>query len=195
MITFSETQNLSTSGSDEPGLTFIETVTSIAGFNRGCEQFMAPLEHSSLRTGLFTVVNLPGSTVQHSCVRLHRDVELAKRLNQRVDDFLTEVYALDNSGQSQLATLRAFDYLEGKLFVGEFEFCDRVLAKADVARLSTSLMRAFLTITAASKDKLFARPDFYSRVDVAMSRVRAPRLPRGLLAPFVEHHSRRKLQS
>ena len=181
MITCSETQNLSTNGSAKPELNFIKTVTSVAGFNRGREQVIAPLDHSSLRAGLSTVANLPGSTIQHSHVRLHRDVELAERLNRRVDDFLKEVYSLDNSGQSQLATLRVFDHLEGKLFVGEFEFCNRVLEKADVARLSTSLMRAFLTITAASKASLSARPDFYCRVDVAMSRVRGAEITKRLI--------------
>jgi hypothetical protein len=181
VITCWETQNLSIKGNCKPALNVIETVSSISEFNRGREHVITPKDHSSLRAGISTVVNLHGSIVQHSYVRLHRDVELAERLNRRADSFLNEVYSLDDSGQSQLATLSVFDYLEGKLFVGEFEFCDRVLEKADVARLSTSLMRAFLTITAASKANLSARPDFYSRVDVAMSRVRGAEITKRLI--------------
>ncbi len=90
----------------------------------------------------------------------------------RVAAVQDEVYLLDNAGETQRATYPVFDFLELQLFAGEFQFCDEVLEQADVARLSTSVMRAFLTVTAPARSKLASRPAFYARVHAAILHAR-----------------------
>jgi hypothetical protein len=82
-------------------------------------------------------------------------------------EFLGEVYRLDASNPSA-ATDRVYDHIEQLLYEGSFKVCDQILERIDVDRLSTALMRSFLTITAPARDELKARSDLYTRIQKAM---------------------------
>jgi hypothetical protein len=159
----------------------IANLAVIAGKDRDLSFVMPPKEKSTLYADWSWAAVAWGST-KHSCLlNWRREAELARSLNRRVDDFLNEVYFLDNAGQTESATFRVFDFLEEKLFVGELEFCDTVLKRADENRLSTSLMRSFLVISAPAKEKLSERAGFYARVSLAMLRLRGPEITKRLI--------------
>jgi hypothetical protein len=85
-----------------------------------------------------------------------------------LDEFLGEVYRLDASKDLGAATDRVYDHIEQLLYEGSFNVCDQILERVDVDRLSTALMRSFLTITAPASDELKARNDLYARIKTAM---------------------------
>src|SRR5258707_15637905 len=78
----------------------------------------------------------------------------------RINEFLEEVYHLA-AGDLQSATDTIFETIDRLLLDGAFTVCNEILRCVDVRRLPTALMRSFLTITAAAKDKLPARSAFY----------------------------------
>lgn len=90
----------------------------------------------------------------------------------RIDDLLEKVYRLAALGDLQAATDKIFDTVDRLLLEGAFPVCDEILRRVDVQRLPTALMRSFLTITAAAKDKLPARKAFYNQVLAEMIRLK-----------------------
>jgi hypothetical protein len=89
-----------------------------------------------------------------------------------IDDFLEEVYTLAGVDDLQAATDRIFDTMDRLLLRGAFTACNEILRRVDLHRLPTALMRSFLTITAAAKDRLPARKLFYKAVLAEMTRLK-----------------------
>ncbi len=81
-----------------------------------------------------------------------------------IDEFLEEVYNLAAREDLQGATDKIFETVDRLLLAGAFTDCNEILRLIDLHRLPTALMRSFLTITAAAKDKLPARKAFYNQV-------------------------------
>jgi hypothetical protein len=90
----------------------------------------------------------------------------------RIDEFLQEVYSLAVREDWQGATDQIFETVDRLLLEGAFTVCNEILRHVDVRRLPTALMRSFLTITAAAKDKLPARQAFYHQVLSEMIRLK-----------------------
>jgi hypothetical protein len=88
------------------------------------------------------------------------------------DVFLEEVYALARANRIDAAADRVFDHIDRLLCDGDFAAVDAIVARVDVARLPTSLMRSFLTITAAAKTHLPSRPGLYDTIKDEMTRLR-----------------------
>jgi hypothetical protein len=81
--------------------------------------------------------------------------------------FLTEVYDLGKRDPECCQDL-VFDTLDRLLCDSQVDFCDQILASVEVERLPPWLLRSFLVITAAAKEKLPSRSDFFSRAFAAM---------------------------
>jgi hypothetical protein len=79
----------------------------------------------------------------------------------QIEEFLEEVYRLGDLNDLQGATDKLFKYVDDLLLAGAFPVCNEVLKRVDAKRLPAALMRSFLTITAAAKEKLPARGAFY----------------------------------
>jgi hypothetical protein len=86
----------------------------------------------------------------------------------QIDRFLEEVYKLAKLDDLDGATDRIFDFIDRLLCDSLFPVCDEVLRRVDVEKLSTSLMRSFLSITDAAKHKLPSRPAFYQKIEQRM---------------------------
>jgi hypothetical protein len=97
-----------------------------------------------------------------------------------VQAFLEEVYDL-GTRDLQTATDRVFDTIDRLLCDGREEVCDQILARVEVARLPTALLRSFLTITAPAKGRLPSRPAFYARAYSELERQRGPDMAKRLL--------------
>jgi hypothetical protein len=87
-------------------------------------------------------------------------------------EFLEEVYRLNNEGTIEDATDLIFSTIDRLLCGNEFSAIDNILINIDIEKLSTSLMRSFLTITYAGKDHLKNRDDFYNIVEVKMKELK-----------------------
>jgi hypothetical protein len=85
-----------------------------------------------------------------------------------IEDFLAEVYRLAGLNDIEGATDRIFDHIDRLLSDNQFIVCDEILRRVDVERLPTALMRSFLTITAAAKDKLPWRKSLYQKIERKM---------------------------
>jgi hypothetical protein len=94
--------------------------------------------------------------------------------------FLTEVYDLGKRDPERCRNL-VFDALDRLLCDSHVDLCDQILASVEVERLPSSLLRSFLVITAAAKEKLPSRSGFFSRAFAAMEQQRGPDRTRRLL--------------
>lgn len=90
----------------------------------------------------------------------------------QIEEFLEQVYRLGDLNDLQSATDRIFKYIDDLLLAGAFPLCNEILKRADVKRLPTALMRSFLTITAAAKERLPARDAFYRDAFAEMVRLK-----------------------
>ncbi len=102
-----------------------------------------------------------------------------------IDQFFDTVRKLDREKELQAATDQVYELFDRLLTEGSFETCDRILMRVDVGNLSTSLLRSVLTITAAAKEKLKARDDFFTRVEREMIRQRGEETTKRLLSRLV----------
>jgi hypothetical protein len=100
----------------------------------------------------------------------------------RVDEFLNEVYRLDFAGQTQSATFVVFDRVERLLHGGSFGECDEILTHVNVDMLSSSLVRSFLTITFAAKDRLPYRSELFLKARSRLTTLRGEAVATKLLA-------------
>jgi hypothetical protein len=103
---------------------------------------------------------------------------------RQIVDFLEEVYDKAGLDDIQGATDRIFDYIDRLLCGGSEDsipVCDEILRRVEVARLPTTLMRSFLTITAAAKDRLPARQAFFTIVEQEMIRQKGAEKAKRLL--------------
>lgn len=91
---------------------------------------------------------------------------------QRIEKFLEAVYKLAELGDLQGATDEIFETVDQLLLDEKFGYCNKIVSRIDLHRLPTALMRSFLTITAAAKDKLPARRTFYEQVLKEMIRLK-----------------------
>ena len=87
---------------------------------------------------------------------------------KKIDDFLQTVYLLSETGNTRRAIDVVFETVNTLLNDGKLAFCDKILLRADVGRLTSTLMVAFLSITLAAKGRLLARHSFYLRVRAAL---------------------------
>jgi hypothetical protein len=101
-------------------------------------------------------------------------------LDAQVSEFLAEVEALDQESV-QAATFKVYDHIEQLLFDRSFRLCDRILRSLDVSRFSTTVLRAFLTITWEHRLDLEERAGLYERVRGRMLEIRGPEVTERLL--------------
>lgn len=91
---------------------------------------------------------------------------------EKIEEFLEEVYRLAKFRNVESATDRVFDFIDKLLCDDEFVICDEILKRVDVDKLPTTLMRSFLTITHAAKGKLPARQALYRKIDRKMAELK-----------------------
>jgi GNAT superfamily N-acetyltransferase len=96
--------------------------------------------------------------------------------------FLEEVYELARVNDLESATDRIFDFTDRLLCDGYFSACDDILRTVDVDKLPTALMRSFLSITAAAKEKLPSRPALFLKIEQKMIERRGAEKARKILA-------------
>jgi hypothetical protein len=120
-----------------------------------------------------------------SMTRVLQIKEVAEADVAGIDQFLDTVRRLGREKELQAATDQVYELFDRLLTEGSFETCDRILMRVDVGNLSTSLLRSFLTITAAAKEKLKARDDFFTRVEREMIRQRGEETTKRLLSRLV----------
>jgi len=106
----------------------------------------------------------------------------AEATEGKIEEFLEEVYRLAELNRLQEATDEVFDQMDNLLCGGAFTVCDEILKRVDVRRLPTALLRSFLTITAAAKEKLPARKAFYNKAFAEVTRQKGPEKTHRLLA-------------
>jgi hypothetical protein len=82
-----------------------------------------------------------------------------------VTNWLPEVYTLVAEGRNDAAIDRVFGEIDDLLLGGAFSAVDDILLEVELAKLNTTLLVGFLTITFAAKTRLFGREDFVRRVE------------------------------
>ena len=86
--------------------------------------------------------------------------------------FLERVYQAVTRGDVDRATDEVFDRMDGLLEEGNFAACDCILQQADLDRLDSNLMVAFLVITLPAREHLRERGAFYRGVERILTRDR-----------------------
>jgi len=92
------------------------------------------------------------------------EVITATATNAQIEKFLQDIYGLDTTEKRQAAIDHVFDYIDRLFWKDEFFICDTILRRLNTSRLSPSLLRSFLVITNAAKEKLPSRNSFFLRV-------------------------------
>lgn len=110
---------------------------------------------------------------------------LLKVKNFEIQCFLEEVYQLDKDGNKQDAGDKVFGFIDNLLSEGLFDTCNEILARVDISKLSTSIMRAFLEITYAARDKLAVRSTLYHKIMKEMIAKRGEQMARRLLGRLI----------
>ena len=113
---------------------------------------------------------------------ISRPIPREEITRRQADDFLAQVYQLDAAGEVQAATDNVFDYVDKLLSIGMFDVVNEILKRVRAQKLSTSLMRSFLTITFAAKRHLMEREDFFERVEVEMISRRGTEVTKRLIS-------------
>jgi hypothetical protein len=86
-----------------------------------------------------------------------------------IEEFLDTVYLLNTVNETRRAIDVVFDCFNGLLERGHQATCNKILARVDVAKISSTLMVAFLSITLPAKNMgLWARPAFFKRAYSAL---------------------------
>lgn len=106
------------------------------------------------------------------------------RARPRMDEFLEGIYRLVELDDLQGATDSIFETIDRLLLEGRFAVCDEILRRVDMRRLPTALMRSFLTITSAAKDKLPSRHAYYEQVFKEMSRLEGNEIAHRIFGPL-----------
>lgn len=82
-----------------------------------------------------------------------------------IDDFFNTLYYLQEELQDDDACIdHIFNSINEFLLSNMFGTCDKILERVIVSDFTPTILIGFLTITAAAKDKLTKRNDFYLRV-------------------------------
>jgi hypothetical protein len=111
-----------------------------------------------------------------------KPIPLDAIIDRAIERFLSGIYRLGSTGDLEGATDRIFDVIDRLLSASLYEVCDKILKQVSVDRLPTALLRSFLTITAAAKDRLEERPAFFKRVETEMIGKRGEDTARRLLS-------------
>jgi hypothetical protein len=82
---------------------------------------------------------------------------------QRLGEFLDEIYLLTKAGLVPRALDTVIDKVDRMLSKSEFQDCDELLRRVDFSRMPSNVRRAFLMITYPAKDKLPARAPAFGR--------------------------------
>lgn len=80
------------------------------------------------------------------------------------DGFLSEVYSLCAIGESDVARNRISGRMDYLLSENSFSYCDAILFQVDPRRLSSGVMRHFLSCTEWVKLRLPSRAALYYRI-------------------------------
>lgn len=119
------------------------------------------------------------------------DDSLSTRPSHHVDteanELLTLTYQLVKMGEDRRAIDAVFAFFTTAFKAsagGPYHVCDRVLELADVCRLNSTLMVAFLSITLPVKGQLISRADYYRRVRMALLHDRGPERTARLLDKY-----------
>jgi hypothetical protein len=92
--------------------------------------------------------------------------------------WLTDVYALNEAGETDDAVDMIFDRVDDLLLDGEAPQVDDLLNAIDVKRLDITLMLAALSITKPAADRLQNRLGFVGRVEGRLREVAGDRMER-----------------
>ncbi|MBL8797572.1 MAG: hypothetical protein JNM56_26970 [Planctomycetia bacterium] len=103
------------------------------------------------------------------------------RARAHIRTFLMEVYSLSQIGDTDSAGFKIFDFLDRVLTDGFNAVCDNILGMVDVEKLDTKLMRSFLSVTLAAKQKLPSRAALYGRIERKMMQLRGPEKTRRII--------------
>jgi hypothetical protein len=74
------------------------------------------------------------------------------------DEFFRELSELSDADEIDAGLDFAFDTIDDLLLDGRFTECNQLIANVDVTRFDPAILVGFLTITAAARDILDARP-------------------------------------
>lgn len=88
------------------------------------------------------------------------------------DLVLLQIYRLCQERKIDRAIDVTFERIDALLCEGKFSACDQLLDRVDTERLDSNLMVAFLSITAAARDKLPARARLRTQVASAVRRLK-----------------------
>lgn len=95
---------------------------------------------------------------------------------------LETLYALVDQGDKEDVLDYIIRGVDALLCAGKFEELDRVLADADVTRLSAPALVGLLNATLCVKDRLPARSAFLRRLEPRLVEIRGPTVTARLLA-------------
>lgn len=100
--------------------------------------------------------------------------------SDEVELFVEQLVRIDEKGDHLEATYQLFDRVDRLLSNREFAKCDKILmqASAKINRLSSFLMRSFLSITVAAKHKLTIRRAFFLQIQSRMRILRGEKADR-----------------
>jgi hypothetical protein len=99
---------------------------------------------------------------------------LAQEQERTLDALLEEVYSLAKHNDLDTATDRIFDFIDRLLSDGSFPVCDELLRRIEVDHLPPALMRSFLAITVAAKDRLPSWKELYRNIEQKMVELKGP---------------------
>ncbi len=86
--------------------------------------------------------------------------------------FLERIYQAVARGDAEGATDELFDRMDRLLEADDFAACDRILQRANLDRLESNLIVAFLVITLPAREHLRERGSFYHGVERMLTRDR-----------------------
>jgi hypothetical protein len=158
----------------QPGVTVSYLSASASGGLIPGSQLVFTSAQGGSQTEPGTLINFTADVQVEStleCV-LNRQVRDEQRKEEETTGFLQEVYALSANHDLGGATDRIFGHIDSLLCLGNFPRCNAILKQIELEKLPATLMRSFLTITAAAKDKLPARKALYDRVVTEMTRLK-----------------------
>lgn len=93
--------------------------------------------------------------------------------NAHADRFLRSIYQLDARRNVRRALDKVFAEFDQLHQSGKFADADKLLARANVAKLSTTLIVGFLSVTLPAKPELAERAAFWDRAAAATQTARS----------------------
>ncbi|OWK45757.1 hypothetical protein FRUB_02088 [Fimbriiglobus ruber] len=84
-----------------------------------------------------------------------------ERAAASAESFLDELYGLVRQNKKDEAADLLYDHFHDILTACDYEQCRDIFRFADVKKLTTSLMRSFLSLTFRAKEEIWTRPAFF----------------------------------